>query len=70
MLKGFKTILTGALVAIGPAALQYLGGVNVTQTLGLSPTTGLVLGGIFSVLRMLTNTPVGSSTPTSLKSGW
>ena len=58
MLTGFRTVLVGLIVAIGPAALTYLGGVNWTA-LGLSPTVGGVIGAVIIGLRAITTTPIG-----------
>jgi hypothetical protein len=60
MLKGFKTVIFGLLVAAGPAALTYLGNVSWTS-FGVSPTAGAVLGLIIVGLRAATNTPLGEA---------
>ena len=58
MLTGFRTVLVGLVIAIGPAALTYLGGVNWTS-LGLSPTVGVVIGAVIIGVRAITTTPIG-----------
>lgn len=58
MLVGYRTIIMGLLVAIGPSALQYLTGVDFTKMLG--PTWGPVAAGVIMILmRLVTKTPVG-----------
>lgn len=59
MFKGWKTILFGLAVAIGPAAVTYLGGVNWTS-LGVSPGVAAAIGVVIIALRAVTNTSVGS----------
>ena len=59
MLTGFRTVLVGLVVAIGPAALTYFGGVDWTS-LGLSPTVGGVIGAVIIGLRAITTTPIGT----------
>lgn len=58
MFKGWKTIAFGIGTAILPAALEYLGGVNVSKTFGLSPTAGIVVGAAIMGLRAITSTAV------------
>lgn len=57
-MKGWWTVAFGAAVAVGPAALEYLGEIDWT-TLGISPGAGGAIGSIIVVLRAMTNTPVG-----------
>ena len=59
-MTGWKTVIFGALTAIGPAVLNYIGAVN-WQTLGVSPTAGAVIGAIIIGLRAITSTPIGSA---------
>ena len=59
MLTGFRTVLVGLAVAIGPAALTYFGGVDWTS-LGLSPTAGGVIGAVIIGLRAITTTSIGT----------
>lgn len=58
MLTGFKTVIFGLAVAIGPAVLNYIGAVN-WQTLGISPTAGAIIGAGIVALRAVTGTPIG-----------
>lgn len=59
-LKGYKTILFGLLLAIAPAALNYLGGIDWTHF--VSPNVALLIaGGITLALRAVTNTPIGKA---------
>ena len=58
MLTGFRTLIFGLGVAIGPAALDYLVGVNWTS-IGVSPLAGGILGAIVIGLRAVTKTPIG-----------
>lgn len=57
-MKGWKTILVGALVALGPTALQYFGGVDWSSVVP-SPWDTVIAGGIMIVMRLITTTPVG-----------
>lgn len=71
MLKGFKTIAFGLLVAVGGTATAYLE--DIKATLGECATnpltneticslpgwTSLVIGGVIIALRFVTNTSVG-----------
>lgn len=58
-MKGFRTIVFGLVVAVAPAALHYLAGVDWTQIVG--PVFGpAVVGAITIGLRMVTDTAVGS----------
>jgi threonine aldolase len=59
-MKGWKTVIFGALLAIGPAALTYLGGVDWTS-FGISPATSAMIGAIIIGLRAVTSTPVGKA---------
>jgi len=56
-LKGYKTLAFGAFVAVAPAALTYLGGIDWT-TLGISPATAGMIGMAIMGLRFITNSPV------------
>lgn len=58
--KGFKTMVFGALVAVAPAALSYIGGVDWTS-LGVSPAAGAAIGAVIMGLRLVTNTEPGKS---------
>lgn len=58
MLTGWKTVLFGLAVAVGPGALDYLGGVNWTS-IGISPGVAGILGAVIVGLRAVTSTPIG-----------
>ena len=59
-LKGWRTIAIGLLMAIAPAALTYLAGVDWTHVVG--PNGAMVIaGGITIGMRLITSTPVGKS---------
>ena len=58
--KGTRTIIFGLGVAILPAALNYIGGIDWTS-FGVSPSAGVFLGLAVMGLRTITNTPVGKS---------
>lgn len=58
MFQGFKTFAAGLAVAIGPAALQYVGGVDPVAVFGLSPVAGMVVGAGFTILRAFTKSPI------------
>lgn len=55
---GYRTLAFGFLVAVAPAALNYLDLVDWT-TLGLSPGVGALLGAAIMGLRYITITPIG-----------
>lgn len=57
-LSGFKTIGAAAAVALGPAALQFIGGIDPTAVFGLSPTAGAIVGVGFGLLRAVSSTAV------------
>lgn len=59
MLKGWKTVLFGALVAVGPVALDYVGAINWTS-LGVSPTAGMIIGAGIIGLRTITTSAIGA----------
>lgn len=56
--KGWKTVIVGGLVAVLPAALNYVGGIDWTS-LGVSPAMGALIGALIIGLRAATNTPIG-----------
>jgi threonine aldolase len=60
-MKGWKTVVFGLVVAVAPAALNYVGGIDWTS-LGLSPSAGAAIGAIIIGLRAITNTSIGSKT--------
>lgn len=56
MLKGYKTIIWGLLLAMASPALEYLAGLDWTTI--VNPTyAGLVVGAITIALRYVTNSP-------------
>jgi small neutral amino acid transporter SnatA (MarC family) len=55
-LKGWKTIIFGLIMVVAPAAFNYLGVID-WQSLGISPGTSAIIGGIIIALRAVTNTP-------------
>ena len=58
LMKGYRTILIGLALAVGPAALQYLGAVDWSALLG--PTGAFFVSGVVAILmRFATTTPVG-----------
>ena len=57
-MKGYRTILVGLAIAIAPAALNYLAGVDWTHL--VNPTVALAISGAITVgMRLITNTPPG-----------
>jgi opacity protein-like surface antigen len=62
MMKGWKTIAVGLLMVIAPSALSYLAGVDWSQFVG--PVGAFAIsGGIAILMRVVTTTPVGKSSP-------
>ena len=58
MLTGWKTLIVGLLLTIGPGALHYLAAVDWTQ-FGVSPTIAFAISGVIMiVMRYFTNTPI------------
>ncbi len=58
LMKGYRTLLVGLALAIGPAALQYLGAIDWSQLVG--PTGAFFVSGVVAILmRFVTTTPVG-----------
>ena len=58
LMKGYRTILIGLVLAIGPAALQFLGAVDWSALIG--PTGAFFVSGVVAILmRFVTSTPVG-----------
>lgn len=56
---GYRTVLIGLLMAIGPAALGYLAGIDWTHY--VNPTFALFISGaIMVVMRYFTTTPIAS----------
>jgi len=59
LMKGYRTLLVGLALAMGPGALQYLGAVDWSALLG--PTRAFLISGAVSILmRFVTTTPVGN----------
>lgn len=58
MLKGWKTIIVGVGLAVAPAALQYLAGIDWTQYVSpeWAPT---IAAAIMIAMRLVSTTPVG-----------
>ena len=57
MLTGYKTFLTGLLIAVGPTALSYLAGIDWTK-LGLTTNVATLISGVVMIgLRAITTTP-------------
>lgn len=60
MLKGYRTILLGLVMAIAPSALTYLAGVDWTALVG--PNLAMfIVGAVTITMRMITTTPPGVS---------
>ena len=63
-MKGYRTILVGLVLAIGPAALQFLGAVDWSGLIG--PTGAFFVSGVVAILmRFFTTTPVGKPDATA-----
>lgn len=56
-MKGFRTVIFGLMVAVVPAALTYLGGVDWTA-FGINPMLAGALGAAIIALRAITSTPL------------
>lgn len=55
---GLRTILVGLGIALGPVALQYLGGVDWSSV--VPPPWDMVASGVIMIaMRFVTKTPVG-----------
>lgn len=62
LMKGYRTLVIGLALAIGPGALQYLGAVDWSALIG--PTGAFFISGAVSILmRLVTTTPVGKQAP-------
>ena len=59
-MKGFRTILVGFIMAVGPTALNYLGGIDWTQHVSAN-AAAVVAGALTIALRCITTTPVGTT---------
>jgi len=61
-LKGWRTIALGLIMAVAPTGLTYLAGVDWTSLVG--PNVAMAFGGAIMIgMRIITSTPVGSSSP-------
>jgi len=59
-MKGYRTILVGLAMAIAPAALTHLAGIDWTQLVG--PNGAMAMAGAITIaMRIITTTSVGSS---------
>jgi hypothetical protein len=56
--KGWRTFAASFLVAMLPAFLSWIGGIDWTS-IGISPQVGIFLGLLFASLRGMTTTPPG-----------
>lgn len=57
-MKGLRSVAVGLGIAIGPVALQYLGGVDWSSI--ISPPWDMVAAGaVMIAMRFATNTPIG-----------
>jgi hypothetical protein len=63
MLSGFKTLVFGLALALGPQAISFVSSFDWVHTFGLSPNAASVIGGVIIVLRAVTTTPMFQSTP-------
>lgn len=59
-MKGYKTILFGVFVAVAPALLVYLGGVDWTS-IGISPAMAGAIGLAIGAARYVTTTAIGKA---------
>jgi GH24 family phage-related lysozyme (muramidase) len=60
-MKGYRTLLVGLALAVGPGALQYLGAVDWTKLIG--PTGAFFVSGMVAIaMRAVTSTPLGKPT--------
>ena len=61
-ITGWKTVIVGALMAVTPAALQYLAGVNWANI--VSPAVAaFIYGGIMIAMRFVSTTSIFKPTP-------
>lgn len=58
--KGWRTVGIGFVIAVGPAALTYLGGVDWSHLVPTWAAT-MISGGIMIGMRLITSTPPGQS---------
>jgi hypothetical protein len=60
-MKGWRTVIFGALIVVGPPLLTYVAGVD-WKSLGVSPAVAAAIGAAIIALRAMTTTPIGSRT--------
>lgn len=60
MPKGWKTVIFGAGVALAPAFLTYIAGIDWT-TLGVHPATAAIIGAAIIALRAVTTSAIGKA---------
>ena len=58
-MKGWRTLIFGALMVVGPPLLTYVAGVD-WKALGVSPAVSAAIGAVVIALRAMTDTPIGS----------
>ncbi len=57
-MKGYRTYVVGFFVAVGPAAITYLLGLDWTKLIG--PNGALLVAGVLTIaMRSVTTTPPG-----------
>jgi hypothetical protein len=61
MLKGFKTLSFGLLIAILPQMLSYVTSFDFVHAFGLSPNAASIIGVIIVGLRAMTTTSIFQS---------
>lgn len=57
MLTGFKTILVGLLIAVGPTAVDYIGGIDWTRYVD-PKWAPIISGSVMIAMRLVTTTGV------------
>ena len=58
-LQGYRTLIVGFLLTVGPFALNYLGHIDWTQYVSPRWST-VIVGAIVIAMRLVTSTPVGT----------
>ena len=59
-MKGFRTVLAGAVLVVAPPLVEYFGGVDWVS-FGVSPAAEAAIGVLFIALRAATNSPMFKS---------
>ena len=59
-MKGWKTVVFGALMIVTPQLLNYFGNVD-WLSIGVSPGVSAAIGAIVIGLRAVTSTPIGQA---------